>query len=53
MYTPVATRFRTYAVELDDLCQAYVDAVLGHPDYLARYTAALEEPWVIREDEVA
>jgi glutathione S-transferase len=53
MYTPVATRFRTYGVELDDPCQAYVDAVLIRPDYLAWHAAALEEPWVIAEDEVA
>jgi glutathione S-transferase len=53
MYTPVATRFRTYAVELDDPCQAYVDAVLTRPDYLEWHAAALEEPWVIAEDEVA
>jgi glutathione S-transferase len=52
MYTPVATRFRTYAVELDDDCQAYVDAVLARPDFLAWHEAALEEPWVIAEDEV-
>ena len=52
MYTPVATRFRTYAVELDDVCQAYVDAVLTRPDYLEWHAAALEEPWVIAEDEV-
>jgi glutathione S-transferase len=53
MYTPVATRFRTYAVELDDPCQAYVDAVLARPDFLGWHTAALEEPWVIPEEEVA
>jgi glutathione S-transferase len=53
MYTPVATRFRTYAVELDQDSQAYVDAVLARPDYLEWHEAALEEPWVIREDEVA
>jgi glutathione S-transferase len=53
MYTPVATRFRTYAVELDDLCQDYVDAVLARPDFLAWHAAALEEPWVIADDEVA
>jgi glutathione S-transferase len=52
MYTPVATRFRTYAVELDDICQAYVDVVLTRPDYLEWHAAALEEPWVIPEDEV-
>jgi glutathione S-transferase len=52
MYTPVATRFRTYAVELDDVCQEYVDAVLARPDFLEWHEAALEEPWVIPEDEV-
>jgi glutathione S-transferase len=51
MYTPVATRFRTYAVELDDLCQEYVDAVLLRPDVVAWHEAAHEEPWVIAEDE--
>jgi len=53
MYTPVATRFRTYVVELDDPGQAYVDAVLARPDFLDWHAAALEEPWVIPEDEVA
>jgi glutathione S-transferase len=53
MYTPVATRFHTYAVELDDEPQAYVDAVLARPDYLEWHEAALDEPWVIAEDEVA
>jgi glutathione S-transferase len=52
MYTPVATRFRTYTVELDDVYQAYVDAVLAHPDFLEWRAAALAEPWVIAEDEV-
>ena len=52
MYTPVATRFRTYAVELDEICQAYVDALLVRPDFLEWHEAALEEPWVIAEDEV-
>jgi hypothetical protein len=29
MYTPVASRFRTYGVALDPICQAHADAVLG------------------------
>jgi glutathione S-transferase len=53
MYTPVATRFRTYVVELDDVAQAYVNAVLLRPDVVEWHEAALEEPWVIPEDEVA
>ena len=52
IYTPVATRFHTYAVELDDISQHYVDAVLARPDFLEWHEAALEEPWVIAEDEV-
>jgi glutathione S-transferase len=52
MYTPVASRFRTYDVELDPTCQAYADAVLSWPAFLAWRTAALEEPWIIPEDEV-
>jgi glutathione S-transferase len=52
MYTPVASRFRTYGVELDPTCQAYVDAVLSWPAFLAWQAAALEEPWIIPEDEV-
>jgi glutathione S-transferase len=52
MYTPVASRFRTYGVELDAICQAYVDAVLSWPAFVAWQAAALEEPWIIPEDEV-
>jgi glutathione S-transferase len=52
MYAPVATRFLTYAVELDPLCQAYVDAVLALPAFQEWHAAALEEPWIIPADEV-
>ena len=52
MYTPVATRFRTYGVALDPTSQAYVDAVLAWPAFLAWRKEVLEEPWIIAEDEV-
>jgi glutathione S-transferase len=52
MYTPVASRFRTYGVELDPVCQAYADAVLAWAAFLAWQAAALEEPWIIPDDEV-
>ncbi|MGH6918744.1 MAG: glutathione S-transferase family protein [Geminicoccaceae bacterium] len=52
IYTPVASRFRTYGVELDATCQAYADAVLAWPAFLTWQSAALEEPWIIPEDEV-
>lgn len=53
MYAPVATRFRTYAVELDPVSAAYVGAIHDHPAFRAWYEAALVEPWRIDEDEVA
>ena len=52
MYTPVAARFRTYGVTLDPACQAYADAALAWPAFLAWQQEALEEPWIIPEDEV-
>ncbi len=52
MYAPVATRFRTYAVEIDPVSGAYVEAIHRLPAFAAWHAAALEEPWVIEEDEV-
>jgi glutathione S-transferase len=52
MYTPVAARFRTYGVTLDPACQVYADAALTWPAFLAWQQEALEEPWIIPEDEV-
>ena len=51
MYTPVASRFRTYDVDLDPIAQAYADALLSWPNFLEWQEAALEEPWIIPEDE--
>ena len=53
MYAPVVTRFTTYAVELDDVCRAYCDAVLDLPALAEWYAAAREEPWVIEDEEVS
>ena len=47
MYAPVATRFETYAVELDPVCRAYADAVLALPALRAWTEAARAEPWTI------
>jgi glutathione S-transferase len=52
MYAPVATRFRTYGVALEPVAEAYVEAVLALPAFLEWQAAALEEPWIIAEDEV-
>lgn len=51
MYAPVVTRFKTFAVDLDDTCRAYCDAVLSLPALGEWYRAAKAEPWVIEGDE--
>ena len=53
MYAPVATRFRTYGVALDPVAAAYVEAIHAWPLFREWQAAALEEPWIIAEDEVA
>ena len=42
----------TYDVDLDDVCQAYVDAVHAHPGMAAWRAAAEAEPWTITYDLV-
>ena len=45
-FTPVATRFRTYAVETGDL-SAYVERVLSEPAFLAWEQAGIAESWTM------
>lgn len=52
MYAPVVTRFETYSIPVDRHARAYMDAVLGHPAFQEWRDAALEEPWIVPEDEV-
>jgi glutathione S-transferase len=52
MYAPVVTRFDTYAVPVDPVCRAYMDAILSLPAFTAWRDAALQEPWFYKEDEV-
>lgn len=51
MYAPVVTRFKTYAVEMDDVSNAYVEAVLSLPAMRKWIAEAVEEPWVIEKYE--
>lgn len=44
-YAPVVTRFKTYAVELDEISQAYAATVWEHPDVREWRAAAAAEPW--------
>jgi len=43
MYAPVVTRFRSYGVPLDGVCQAYCEAVLALPAMQAWYADAARE----------
>jgi glutathione S-transferase len=51
MFAPVVSRFRTYRVELDELCQTYADAVWAMPAYREWQDAAGHEPMIIESAE--
>lgn len=44
-YLPVATRFRTYGIALDPVCQAWSDTALADPDFLEWEAACVPESW--------
>jgi glutathione S-transferase len=50
MYAPVVTRFVTYAVPLDETCEAYVDAVISWPAMAEWCEAARHEEWTLYYD---
>jgi len=52
MYAPVCTRFRTYAVELDDPCRAYCDTIFDWAPMREWTEGALAEPDEMLELEV-
>ncbi len=52
MYAPVVTRFETYSLPADPVCRRYMDAILGTEGFQEWRAAALEEPWIVPEDEV-
>jgi glutathione S-transferase len=45
MFAPVATRFRTYGVPMDDVTAAYVDAIHALPVMTEWIAASRLEPW--------
>jgi len=52
MYAPVVSRFRTYAVEVGAASAAFMGAVMALPAWQEWYAAALQEEWLLEEDEV-
>jgi glutathione S-transferase len=51
MFAPVVSRFRTYRIELDELCQSYADAVWAMPAYREWQEAAGHEPMIVESAE--
>ena len=51
-FAPVASRFETYAVDLDENGREYKESVLRHPEVAAWIEAAREEPWTIEQYEL-
>ena len=52
MYAPVCTRFTTYDVDLDPVCEAYRDRVLARPEMADWIAEAKLEPELVSELEV-
>src|SRR5687767_11006744 len=48
-FTPVATRFRTYAVKISAEAQRYADVLLSNPAFLEWEAGAVAEEWVMAE----
>lgn len=48
MFAPVATRFRTYGVDLDPTCRAYVDAIHALPAFAEWKRDAGAEPEIAK-----
>lgn len=52
MYTPVVSRFETYAIAVSPDTRIYMDAILTTPAFNAWREAALKETWIVPADEV-
>jgi glutathione S-transferase len=53
MYAPMASRFRTYSVTVDEVSQSYIDACLEHPFVLEWIAGAEEQARELGWDAVA
>ncbi len=52
MFAPLATRLRTYDLPVSDVAQRYVEAIYALPAFQAWLTLALQEPWIVDDDEI-
>ena len=52
MFAPVVSRFRTYGVTLDTVCESYMAAVMALPAMQEWYEASRAEPWTLDYDKL-
>jgi glutathione S-transferase len=52
MFAPVASRFRSYRIAVDELAKDYIEAVHGLPAMRECSAAAAAEPWVLEREEI-
>ncbi|MFD2205260.1 glutathione S-transferase family protein [Kiloniella antarctica] len=52
MYAPVVSRFKTYGIDLGDICEEYSRTILNLPEMQAWYQDALKETWIIKQAEI-
>jgi glutathione S-transferase len=52
MYAPVVSRFHTYQVGVGPVARAYMEAVRALPAWAEWHAAAVQETWVLPQDEV-
>ncbi|MDF2797691.1 MAG: glutathione S-transferase family protein [Devosia sp.] len=52
MYAPIATRIRTYALPVSDTLNDYVAAIYALPAFQQWLALALQEPWIVDDDEI-
>lgn len=52
MFAPLATRLRTYELPVSDIAGRYVDAIYALPAFQDWLGKALQEPWIVDDDEI-
>jgi glutathione S-transferase len=52
MFAPLATRLRTYELPVSDGAGQYVEAIYALPAFQEWLGLALQEPWIVDDDEI-
>lgn len=52
MFAPLATRLRTYALPVSDGVARYIEAIYALPAFQDWLGMALQEPWIVDNDEI-